>query len=133
MSSEPRWKAHFEAYEGVNVDDQPCSINADIVAAIYAPLASHPLRVEARVALRSPTEDGLATEVEEDKLYAALKPMTRVLRKEFDAIPVADEVRQGALELVLYMPRRAKEKRDEIVRLFEKHLGKATSSWVDDP
>lgn len=76
----------------------------DLGARPQAPLASHPLRLQLRVAMLSPRPDGLRDGSEADALFQLEDRLVATLEKTADALFVYRLLAQGFTHWVFYLP-----------------------------
>jgi regulator of RNase E activity RraB len=93
----------FDVYM-VTIDDRPASIIVDLAAAAYAPLESHPLRVDIQIPMRIPTDDGLRDASELEALSDLEDQFVEALEQKVDAIYVGHVVHDGNTNLHFYVP-----------------------------
>jgi len=98
-----RWSPSFDVYES-RIEDRRIIFVLDMTAAEYAPLESHPVRLQVRVAMRSPREDGLRSPDESDALHALEDTIVSRLEGGADAIYVGRFVTGGYTTFVFYAP-----------------------------
>jgi regulator of RNase E activity RraB len=99
----PAWEPDFDAYFAV-VDGAPASFLVDLAAGPNAPLASHSSRVQVRVTLAQPREDGMRDEAELEPLGQLEDALAEWLEQTYDAIYVGHLITDGALHVVTYAP-----------------------------
>ena len=76
----------------------------DLSAGPNAPLASHPTRVQVRVTLAQPREDGMRDAAELEPLGQLEDALVEWLEQTYDAIYVGHLITDGALHVVAYAP-----------------------------
>jgi hypothetical protein len=99
----PPWTEDFDFYEGRMGDDR-VMVLIDLAANRHAPLPSHPIRLQVRVAMLQPRLDGLRSDEEKDALFALEDRVVPALQQAADAIFVARVVGQGYTELIFHVP-----------------------------
>jgi hypothetical protein len=108
------WKADFDFYEGRTGDDRMIVL-IDLGGARHAPLASHPIRLQVRIAMLHPRSDGLRSNAEKDALFAFEDRASAAMEREGDAIFVGRIVAQGYTELFFYVPAEKRAAADDPV------------------
>lgn len=111
------WQENFDFYEA-RVEKGRALISLDLAAVEHAPVASHPVRVQFRVDMVAPREDGLRSEHEAPALFA-LEDRLVAAMQERGALYVARTVAYGKSEFIFYV---APEHR-EAGRALAKQLG----------
>jgi hypothetical protein len=99
----PAWKPNFDFYE-TRLDGQRALVRLDLGAVRYAPVATHPMRLQVRVKMLQPREDGLRSDGEADALFALEDKVAASLQARAQAIYVGRMVAQGFTELYFYLP-----------------------------
>jgi hypothetical protein len=107
-----RWSPSFDVYES-RIEDRRIIFVLDMAAAEYAPLESHPVRLQVRVAMRSPREDGLRSPDESDDLHALEDTIVSRLESGTDAVYVGRFVTGGYTTFVFYAPTPFDEREDK--------------------
>jgi hypothetical protein len=110
----PPWKDDFDFYEGRMADDRMIVL-IDLAADRHAPLASHPVRLQVRVAMHQPRLDGLRSREEKDALFALEDRLIPALERAADGIFVGRLVAQGYTEFVFYVPAERQEEANDPV------------------
>lgn len=100
----PGWDPDFDTYLTV-IDDVPASFLIDLAAARHAPLDSHPVRLQVRITLQAPREDGLRSEEEAPMVNALEDRIIDGLAERVGAVFVGHELSQGYVHVVAYAPR----------------------------
>jgi hypothetical protein len=115
----------------VTIDGKPASILVDLAAGPHVPLASHPLRLQIRVPMLKPRNDGLrdASELEalgdlEDRFVAALE-------ERCDAIGVGHVIHDGATTIFFYAPESARAALDDLPSIMN-DPGEYDPEWLVD-
>jgi regulator of RNase E activity RraB len=128
----PAWEPDFDAYFAV-VDGAPASFLVDLAAGPNAPLASHSSRVQVRVTLAQPREDGMRDEAELEPLGQLEDALAEWLEQTYDAIYVGHLITDGALHVVTYAPAERVEDRGDLLDGFDS--GDYEVGWLveDDP
>lgn len=112
-----RWSPSFDVYES-RIEDRRIIFVLDMNAAEHAPLDTHPVRLQVRVAMRSPREDGLRSADESDALHALEDTIVSRLEKGADAIYVGRFVTGGYTTFVFYAPSVFDEREDRPLSLI---------------
>lgn len=99
----PSWEPDFDVYFAV-VDGAPASFLVDLAAGPNAPLQSHPTRLQVRVTLAQPREDGMRDAAELEPLGELEDALAEWLERTHDAIYVGHLITDGALHVVAYAP-----------------------------
>lgn len=133
----PPWQPTFDVYmtrlagdEGE--DEGPASFVLDMAALEHAPLSSHPLRLQIRVALQSPGRDGLRDATEAEALSLLENGMVEALDQALDGVYVGRWVHDGTTTYVFYLPSAAADAVDELPDI----LGSThpyEPEWLTDP
>jgi hypothetical protein len=97
------WQENFDFYEGAAKTGR-AFVSIDLAASAHAPLASHPVRLQFRVKMLQPREDGLRSAEEADALFALEDKLVEALSTGHEAIYVARVVAYGASEFFFYVP-----------------------------
>jgi hypothetical protein len=108
----PRWEPDFDFWSA-RLDDTPAQMFLDMAAAQHAPLLSHPVRLQVRVALKEPSDDGLLAEDEAEALYAVEDAISARLSAALDAVFVGRLVAEGRATFAFYLPRGSARRADE--------------------
>jgi hypothetical protein len=98
------WTSDFDFFEARLAKDVVGSFFVDLAAKEHAPVASHPVRLAVRVAMRAPRPDGLRSSEEAEALYALEDRVTAAVKDGLDAVFVGRVVAQGYLSFVFYLP-----------------------------
>ena len=101
-----RWEQDFDFYEA-QFDEARVAIFLDLAASKHAPLASHPLRLQVRVAMLSPRPDGLRAPEEEEALFAVEDAIVARVTTELDALFVGRVIAEGYTTFAFYAPTRS--------------------------
>ncbi len=99
----PAWKPNFDFYE-TRIDGARAIIRLDLGAVRHAPVNTHPMRLQVRVKMLAPREDGLRSEGEADALFALEDKIASVLQGKAQALYIGRIVAQGFTELYFYVP-----------------------------
>ncbi len=99
----PLWQENFDFYEAA-AEKGRAIVSLDLAAANHAPLASHPVRLQFRVKMQRPREDGLRSADEADALFSLEDRLVDVMRRNFEGLYVARAVAYGATEFFFYLP-----------------------------
>src|SRR3954470_10511083 len=97
------WQENFDFYEGAAKTGR-AFVSIDLAASAHVPLASHPVRLQFRVKMLKPREDGLRSAEEADALFALEDQVIEALHTRHEAIFVARLVAYGFSEFFLYVP-----------------------------
>ena len=97
------WEPSFDLYF-TDLDDSPYSFVLDLAAGEHAPVASHPVRAQLRVAMKDPYENGLRSSEEAAALHALEDALDERLAAELDGIYVGRYVGEGFTTFAFYMP-----------------------------
>ncbi|MGV3619168.1 MAG: DUF695 domain-containing protein [Archangium sp.] len=98
-----RWTENFDFYEARATKGRAL-VSLDLAAAEHSPVESHPLRVQVRVKMLAPREDGLRSSEEADALFALEDTLVAAAHEKLDAIYVARAVAYGYSEFYFYVP-----------------------------
>ncbi len=96
----PTWEPDFDVYFAL-VDDAPASFMVDLAA---EPVDTHDTRLQVRVTMKNPREDGMRDEAELEPLGELEDALVEWLEQTYDAIYVGHMISEGALHLVVYAP-----------------------------
>jgi hypothetical protein len=99
----PLWQENFDFYEAA-ADDGRAFVSLDLAAAQHAPVASHPVRLQFRVKMLQPREDGLRSDAESEALFALEDALVEVVREKHGGVYVARAVAFGYSEFYFYVP-----------------------------
>ena len=97
------WEPDFDFYEA-EFDEARVALFVDLAAAKNAPLATHPLRLQMRVAMRAPRADGLRSPDEEAELFALEDAIVTKVEAALDGVYVGRIVAQGYTNFAFYVP-----------------------------
>jgi hypothetical protein len=97
------WEPDFDVYFTL-VDGAPASFMVDLAAGPNAPVESHGMRLQVRVNLKFPREDGLRDGVELEPLGDLEDLLAEWLEQNYDAIYVGHLICEGAMHVVAYAP-----------------------------
>ncbi len=133
----PPWQPSFDVYvtrlaadEGE--DEGAASFVLDMAALEHAPLATHPLRLQIRVALQSPGEDGLRDPTEAESLGNLENGVVEAIDQALDGVYVGRWVHDGTTTYVFYLPTAAADAIEELPDI----LGGThpyEPEWLTDP
>jgi regulator of RNase E activity RraB len=128
----PSWEPDFDVYFAV-VDGAPASFLVDLAAGPNAPLASHPTRLQVRVTLAQPRDDGMRDAAELEPLGQLEDALVEWLERTYDAIYVGHLITDGALHVVAYAPADRVEDPSNLLDDFDP--GDYEVGWLveDDP
>ncbi len=99
----PTWEPDFDVYFAL-VDDAPASFMVDLAAGPNAPVETHDTRLQVRVTMKAPREDGLRDGAEFEALGELEDNLAEWLEQTYDAIYVGHLISEGAMHLVAYAP-----------------------------
>jgi uncharacterized protein (TIGR01619 family) len=99
----PPWEQDFDAYLA-ELDEAPASFMIDLGAYAHAPLDSHPTRVQVRVPMTSPRDDGLRSSGEAEALGELEERIIEALEERCGAVFVGHTISEGMLHIVCYAP-----------------------------
>lgn len=99
----PTWEPDFDVYFAM-VDGAPASFMVDLAAGASAPVETHATRLQVRVTMKSPREDGMRDSVELEALGELEDSLAEWLEQTYDAIYVGHLICEGALHVVAYAP-----------------------------
>lgn len=108
------WQPNFGFYM-TRLDEHPASFVVDLSA---TPLETHPLRLQLRVPLLKPRDDGLRDASELEPMGALEDGLVDALRAKVDARYVGRLVTRGATEFFFYLPSEAGPKLDDLEALL---------------
>lgn len=97
------WEPDFDFYEA-QFDEARVAIFLDLAGVSHAPLASHPLRLQVRVAMKTPRADGLRSPEEEEALFAVEDAIVSRATAALDAIFVGRVIAEGYATFAFYAP-----------------------------
>ena len=128
----PAWEPDFDAYFAM-VDGAPASFLVDLAAGPNAPLVSHTSRVQVRVTLAQPREDGMRDAAELEPLGQLEDALAEWLEQTYDAIHVGHLITDGALHVVAYAPAERLTELSDLLDGFDS--GDYEVAWLveDDP
>ena len=98
-----QWTENFDFYEARATKGRAL-VSLDLTAAEHAPVESHPVRVQFRVKMLQPREDGLRSAEEAETLFALEDKLVAAAQTKLDAIYVARAVAYGYSEFYFYVP-----------------------------
>jgi hypothetical protein len=110
-----RWEPDFDFWHAV-LEETSAHMFLDMAAAQHAPLASHPVRLQVRLALLEPREDGLLAESEAEAVHGVEDRVTTALAESLDAVFVGRLVAEGRATLAFYLPRASEPRADAEVK-----------------
>jgi regulator of RNase E activity RraB len=97
------WEPDFDVYFAL-VDDAPASFMVDLAAGPNAPVETHGMRLQVRVTMKTPREDGMRDASELEPLGELEDLLAEWLEQSYDAIYVGHLICEGALHVVAYAP-----------------------------
>ena len=121
----PAWEPDFDFYE-THFDasirrpehdhnqTSRVTIFLDLAAKDHAPLASHPMRLQVRVAMQRPNEDGLRAEDEAEALFAVEDAVAERVIEAMDALYVGRVTAEGYVTFAFYFPAEKTHKAREL-------------------
>lgn len=109
----------------------PASFALDMAAARFAPVATHPLRVQIRVKLLRPRPDGLRDGSELEAMGIVEDTLVPRMESSLDAIYVGRFVAEGSTTFVFYAPEAASPKTKGMPGLIG-DLGAYTAEWLSE-
>ncbi|MFV8754287.1 DUF695 domain-containing protein [Nannocystaceae bacterium ST9] len=99
----PTWEPDFDVYFAL-VDGAPASFMVDLAAGPNAPVESHDTRLQVRVTMKIPREDGMRDGAELEALGELEDALAEWLEQTYDAIYVGHLITEGALHVIAYAP-----------------------------
>ncbi len=99
----PSWTPSFEFYEAL-LDEDRLIILLDLAAAAHAPVPGHDLRLQVRVRMREPRDDGLRSQGEAPALFALEDRLVPALQGALDAIFLGRFVARSCTTFVFMLP-----------------------------
>ena len=99
----PPWQESWEFYEAA-AEKGRAFVSLDLAAAQHTPVTSHPVRLQFRVKMKKPREDGLRNEEEAEALFALEDLLVEELRSKHEALYVARALAYGFSEYFFYVP-----------------------------
>jgi Family of unknown function (DUF695) len=99
-----RWEPDFDFYDA-DLEGTLVAVFLDLGASAHAPVATHPLRFQVRIALALPRPDGLHGAEEHEMLINAEDAMAKKLAESIDAIYVGRLVAEGFVTFTFYVPK----------------------------
>jgi hypothetical protein len=97
------WTSDFDFFRA-RMGEDPLSVTIDLAALPHTPVATHPVRLNVRVAMRHKRPDGLRSSEEMDALLTLEEQVEAALVKAADAISVARLVYGGYTDWLFYVP-----------------------------
>ena len=123
------WQENFDFYEAAAKTGRAL-VNIDLAAAPHVPLKSHPVRMQFRVKMLQPREDGLRSNEEMDALFDLEDRLVGAMEQQLDAIYIGRGVAYGHTEFFFYVPREKHDAKPSLGSLAPYALGMLTE---DDP
>lgn len=105
---EPLWQENFDFYEA-KAKTGRAIIALDLGARAHTPVSSHPVRLQFRVKMKQPREDGLRSPEESDALFALEDRLVEAVRTKLEGLYVARAVAYGHTEFFFYVPTKHRE------------------------
>jgi regulator of RNase E activity RraB len=99
----PSWTPQFEFFEAL-LDEDRLIILVDLGAARCAPVAGHDLRLQIRVKMRRPREDGLRSQAEAPDLFALEDRLVAGMQQKLDGLFLGRFVARGFTTFVFMLP-----------------------------
>ena len=99
-----RWEPDFDFYDA-DLEGTLVAVFLDLGAKAHAPVATHPVRFQVRIALALPRPDGLHAAEEHEMLIHAEDAMAQKLTSSIDAIYVGRLVAEGFVTFTFYVPK----------------------------
>jgi hypothetical protein len=130
-----RWEPLFDFWS-TRFEETVAQMFLDMAAAEHAPLATHPVRLQVRVALLGARDDGLVTEDESGTLYAVEDAVRARLAEALDAIFVGRLLAESHATFAFYLPRASQRSADEDTgKLLHGYVAPYAPKWrvEDDP
>jgi hypothetical protein len=124
------WQENFDFYEGA-AETGRAFVTVDLAAAGHAPVESHPVRLQFRVKMLHPREDGLRSADEAEALFALEDELAEALHSGHDAIYVARVVAYGFSEFYFYVPEKHRNAGAELGPL-RKRLAPYELEWLPE-
>jgi len=127
------WQPQFDVYMAL-VDGSPASIVLDMGAVPHAPVSSHSLRLQVRVKLLHPRDDGLRDASELEKMGEIEDTLSRHVSAKLDGIYVGRFTCEGSTTYVFYLPAKQAERAEDLESIIG-DLGPYAWEWLtdDDP
>lgn len=128
----PTWEPDFDVYFAL-VDGAPASFMVDLAAGPNAPVETHSMRLQVRVTMKFPREDGMRDAVELEPLGELEDMLAEWLEQNYDAIYVGHLISEGALHVIAYAPPERVEDPASLLEGFDP--GDYELGWLaeDDP
>ncbi|SFF39684.1 Regulator of ribonuclease activity B [Nannocystis exedens] len=129
----PTWQAQFDVYLAA-VDGAPASFVLDMGLAPHVPVRSHPLRLQVRVRLLHPREDGLQDASELKAMGEVEDAITGRVSAMLDGIYAGRFTCEGRTTYVFYLSAAQAVRADELASIIG-DLGPYEWEWLteDDP
>lgn len=99
----PPWTQDFDAYLA-EFEHGCTSFRVDLAAHAHAPVEGWAVRIQVRVKMKSPRDDGLRSGVEAEALRVVEERIIEVLEARCDAVFVGHAISEGMLHIVSYAP-----------------------------
>ena len=97
------WQENFDFYEAA-AENGRAFVSIDLDAAQHAPVESHPVRLQFRVKMLKPRQDGLRSDEEAETLFALEDALIEEIRTKHEGIFVARATAYGFTEFFFYVP-----------------------------
>ena len=129
----PTWQPKFDVYMAT-VDESRASFLLDMGIAPHVPIRSHPVRLQVRVQLLHPREDGLRDASELDAMGQLEDTITQEISAALDGIYVGRFTCEGRTTFVFYLPA-PQAKRLGVLGSILGRIRPYDSEWLmeDDP
>lgn len=123
----------FDVYMA-SVDGSPASFVLDMGAVPHVPFRNHPLRLQVRVKLLHPREDGLQDASELEKMGEIEDTVSRHVSAQLDGIYVGRFTCEGSITYVFYLPAKQAERVEDLESIIG-DLAPYEWEWLtdDDP
>lgn len=125
-----RWQPHFDVYMA-SIDGSPASLVLDMGAVPHAPVRSHPLRLQVRVKLLHPRDDGLQDASELQKMGEIEDTISGYISAELDGIYVGRSTCEGRTTYVFYLPAKQAERAEKLESIIG-DLGPYEWAWLTE-
>jgi len=116
------WEEDFDFYFSESMKAR-LVITVDLGAVELAPLATHPLRLQARITMQTPRADGLRQLGEADALFDLEDRLVERLNGVLPLVYVGRMVAAGDVTLVWYAPRTAEVQLEELTDVVKSERG----------
>lgn len=129
----PTWQPQFDVYMA-SVDGSPASFVLDMGVAPHVPVRSHPLRLQVRVRLLRPLDNGLQAASELEAMGEVEDTVSGRVSTTLDGIYVGRFTCDGCTTYVFYLPAAQAGRTEELAPIIG-DLGSYEWEWMteDDP